>query len=480
MLALVLWLVSQDAPLFTPDFPAAEFQARRERVQDAIGPQAIALLKGAPAPHSSARFRQSNQFFYLSGVETPHAYLLVDGARRRTSLYLPHQEERRAETDGKKLAAEDVDLVKSLAGVDEVFGNELLAEHLARLAFGRTAYTVYTPFQPGEGLSESRDGALRATADLASDPFGGRPSSEGHLLELLAERWPQLALRDLSPILDRLRLIKSSREVDLIRRATELSGLTLMEAMRSTAPGVREYELEALGKFIFWRGGAQADAYTAIVASGKNAWYQHYRAGSREMQKGELVVMDFAPDIEYYRSDLTRTWPVSGKWSDAQRELYGFYLSCYRAVLKAIRPGVTAQAVKQDALRGMEGALERARFLKPSYADAARKFVEDYKKGSEDPKTALGHWVGMATHDVGDDAGPLRPGMVFTIEPALRVPEEQIYVRAEDAILITERGAEILSDFVPLDLDEIEALMREEGLLQRYPRPTSPTWVGRR
>jgi Xaa-Pro aminopeptidase len=131
---------------------------------------------------------------------------------------------------------------------------------------------------------------------------------------------------------------------------------------------------------------------------------------------------------------------------------------------------VTASTIMQEAAQEMERVLARSRFSKPIYETAARKFVEDYKAEAQSPDASLGHWVGMATHDVGHDTGPLRPGMVFTIEPQLRVPEEKIYIRLEDMIVITDKGADILTDFVPMDINGIEKLMREQGILQRYPR----------
>jgi Xaa-Pro aminopeptidase len=180
--------------------------------------------------------------------------------------------------------------------------------------------------------------------------------------------------------------------------------------------------------------------------------------------------MDFAPDVGYYMSDVTRMMPVNGKFSAWQRELYGFYLGCYTAVLKAIRPNVTPQVVIQDAVKEMERLLTATKFSKPTYESAAKAFVARYQASARNPRASLGHWVGMATHDVGPHGEPLRAGMVFTIEPALTVPEEQIYVRLEDLIIITETGKEIVSDFVPMDIDGIEKLMKEEGMLQRYPK----------
>lgn len=463
-------LAQEGVPLFTTDFPPQEFARRRAALYDAIGDNALALIQGAPSPSGYVRFRQSNEFYYLCGVETPHAYLLLDGARRRTTLYLPHRNAGRERVEGKGLTADDADLVRELTGVDAVYGTEVLAEHLARQARSATMRTLYTPYSPAEGAATSRDLALRAIADIASDPWDGRPSRQGHLLQLLRLRFPRFELRDLSPILDKLRLIKSPREIALIRRATRLSGLALMEAMRSTEPGVVEAELDAVAKFVFYRNGAQGEAYYSLVASGPNAWYPHYHAGKRRMQDGDLVLMDFAPDVGYYMSDVTRMWPVNGRFSDWQRELYDFYLACYEAILKAIRPGVTAAVIMQEAAQEMAKVLARSRFSKPQYEKAARAFVAAYRKSATAPGARLGHWVGMATHDVGPYGGPLRPGMVFTIEPQLRVPEEKIYIRLEDLIVITENGAEVVSDFVPRRPDEIEKLMREEGMLQRYPR----------
>jgi Xaa-Pro aminopeptidase len=316
----------------------------------------------------------------------------------------------------------------------------------------------------------SRDLALRVIGVYAADPFDGRGSREGDFIQMIRTRFPQFGINDLTPVVDQLRLIKSSREITMLEKATRLSGLALMESMRSTVPNIYEYELDAVAKFVFYRGGAQGDAYYSLIASGQNAYWPHYNAGQRKMLDGDFLLMDYAPDVGYYMSDVTRMWPVNGKFSPWQRELYGFYLTCYQAILKHIRPGVTAQVIKQEAVRDMETALSSSRFSKPEFERAAREFVTSYKQGATSPRTSLGHWVGMATHDDGVDSGPLRAGMVFTIEPALVVPEEKIYVRLEDMIVITDTGARIISDFVPMDIDGIEKLMREEGMLQKYSR----------
>jgi Xaa-Pro aminopeptidase len=384
---------------------------------------------------------------------------------------VPHRNEGRESVEGKVLSAEDAEMIKKLSGVDAVYGSELLAEHLSRYAFRiEQARTLLTPFSPAEGLATSRDGALRAVADVASDPWDASPSREGRFAALLRTRFPQFEIQNLSPTLDKLRLIKSPREIALIRKATRLSSLALMEAMRSTAPGISEYELDAVAKYVYYRNGAQGDAYYSLVASGTNAWFPHYSSGKRKMLDGDFLLMDYAPDVGYYMSDVTRMWPVNGKFNAWQRELYGFYVECYQAILKHIRPGVAPVVIKQEALKDMQQALGRTRFSKPAYERAAREFVEGYGRSAANPRGGLGHWVGMATHDDGPYGDPLRAGMVFTIEPALRVPEEKIYIRLEDVIVITDKGAEILTDWLPMDIPSIEKLMSEEGMLQRYPQ----------
>lgn len=479
LVALALGLTLLGAPavltaqegvsLFPEAFSVEEFADRRSALAQAIGPAAVALIQGASGDHSSTRFRQSNQFYYLTGVQTPNAYLLIQGGSGRSTLYLPPQNESRERTDGRVLSAGNPEAVARITGIDEVQPVDRLSEDLGRRA--PAGMRVYTPFFPEEGHAESRAGILRAEADRFSDPWDGRPSRAGHLISLIRERFPFLEVHNLSPHLDELRLIKSPAELAKIERATRLSGEVLMEAMRSSQPGVRERELYALSRFIFIRHGAQGEAYRAIVASGPNAWFAHHRAADREMQDGELVLMDHCPDLGYYRCDVTRMWPVNGRFNDWQRELYGFYLAFYEAILNAIEPGISSQQVKLNALQQIDQIVEEWSFSQEIYERAARDFVEAYRRGAENPDTRMGHWVGMSTHDPGQpDDGILEPGMVFVIEPQFRIPEEEIYIRLEDMIVIRENGAEVISDWIPRDMDAIETLMAEEGILQQIPR----------
>src|SRR5262245_35811190 len=191
-------LRAQDVPLFTSDFPPEEFAARRAQIYDAIGKEAVAVLQGAPSPPGYTRFRQSNEFYYLTGIESPHAYLLLDGEARKATLYLPHRNDARERAEGKLLSAEDAELVKKLSGLDTVQPAELLLEELARRGRSGAPLALYTPLSPAEGASMSRDLALREVADLGNDAWDGRTSREGRFVALLRERFPWVEVRNLT------------------------------------------------------------------------------------------------------------------------------------------------------------------------------------------------------------------------------------------------------------------------------------------
>ena len=262
----------------------------------------------------------------------------------------------------------------------------------------------------------------------------------------------------------------------MLRNASKLAGLAILEGMRSTRPGQYEHELDAVGKFVFWRNGAQGDAYFSLIASGHNAWWPHYNAGKRKMEDGDFLLMDYAPDYGYYEADVTRMFPVNGKFSQEQRELYGFYLACYRAILKVDpRPGNRrARTASARPGNAMDPILAAAKFSKPSHRKAAEDFVAKYKKSGESRVPVFGHWVGMATHDDGPHARSAEGRHGLHDRARADAPEEKLYVRLEDMIFITDKGAEVVSNDAPWDIDAIEKVMTEEGMLERYPRVIPP------
>jgi Xaa-Pro aminopeptidase len=261
-----------------------------------------------------------------------------------------------------------------------------------------------------------------------------------------------------------MRSVKSPREIALIRRASQIAGLGIMEAMRSTKPGLYEFHLDAAARYVFLVNDAKLEGYRSITAAGTpNIWNMHYYRNNAPLKDGDLVLLDFAPDYRYYTSDVTRMWPVNGKYSPVQRELLAFVLEYRNAVMKQIRPGTTTQEIMERAKAAMTPVFARWKFSKPEYEKAARVLVD---RGGG----VLSHPVGMAVHDDGPyNRGPLKVGHVFSIDPQLRVPEENLYIRYEDVIVVTENGMENFTDFLPSELNDMEKLVGSGGVVQKAP-----------
>jgi Xaa-Pro aminopeptidase len=464
------------AQYYQTDFPAEEFRARHARVFDHIGPAAVAVVQGVHQTEGFTLPRQHNTFYYLSGIETPGAYLLLDGRTRTVTIYLPARNPRLEAAEGRVLSAEDIDLVRRISGVDEVkplpqmvdANWPLIATGAAATGGGggRTAApaAIFAEFSPAENQGQSRGELVAAETARMNDAWDGTGSRQRRFVELLRARHPRAEVRNLNPFLDEMRSVKSAREIAMVRRASQIAGLGLIEAMRSTEPGVTEYQLDAAARFVFLANDARLEGYRSITATGtENINNMHYFRNTATLKDGDLVLMDFAPDYRYYTSDIGRVWPVNGTYTAAQRELLQVVLEFHKAVLSRIRPGVTAAAIHDEAKQAMAPVLARTKFSKPIYEQAARRLVES-------GGGVFSHTVGMAVHDVGGyRSGPLKPGQVFSIDPQLRVPEEHIYLRFEDTIVVTETGVENFTDFIPMELDDMEKLVREKGIVQHAP-----------
>jgi Xaa-Pro aminopeptidase len=463
-LTIILFLLLQTSlaaqtPHYQSHFPPDEFRARWAKLFDKIGDRAVAIVQGVSLARGFAFPRQSNEFYYLSGIETPGAYLLLDGRTRKATLLLPPRNERLERSEGKVLSAEDAELVKQMTGVDAVASAKAMGEEWLSELMKAPAPTIYTLFSPAEGTAESRHELQNANAAIAADYWDGRVSREAHFVNLLRTRAPRAEVRDLTAILDEMRSVKSPREIALIRRASQLAGLGILEAIKSTKAGLYEYQLDAAARYIFLAGGARLEGYRSITAAGTaNIWNGHYYRNNAQLKDGDLVLMDFAPDYGYYTSDVTRMWPVNGKYSPMQRELLQFVLEYRNAVLKLIRPGVTTKAIYEQARAAMQPVLQRTKFSKPVYEQAARKMLET-------GGGTLSHPVGLAVHDDGPyNRDVLKVGHVFSIDPQLWVPEENLYIRYEDVIVITESGYENFTEFLPTELNELEKLVGQGGI----------------
>lgn len=447
--------------LFTDALPKEEFSERRARVMQAIG-DGVVVMQGATETAAYERFRQSNQFFYLTGVEVPRAILVIDGKAKRSTLYVMPRNERMERSEGPLLTpgAE----AQNLTGIEAVAPREAFAAAAKALA-GRVVYTTFRGETRSAGTPDRE--ASHASARKA-DPWDGRPSrEEWFMTKLRAEAGPA-EIRNIDPVIDEMRLIKSAREIARVREATRISGEGIMEAMRSTQPGMFEYEIGAIADYVFKKNNAQGVGYYALVAAGTNAAWPHYHASQTRTEDGQMLLLDYAPDYKYYTSDVTRMFPVNGRFSPAQKELYTVYLRLYQALMTSIRPGKASDILK-DAVAKMDAVMASYTFTNPKHKDAATRFVENYRTRAAAPggRSSLGHMVGMEVHDVTPPFDELKPGMIFTIEPAITIPEDRVYVRLEDVILITPTGYENMSAFVPMEVAEIEKLMAETGFAEK-------------
>ena len=453
---------SAQPPIFTDSLPPEEFSARRSRVFEQIG-DGVVVIQGTTELPSYNKFRQNNQFFYLTGVEVPRALLVMDGRTKTSTLFVLPRDERAERSEGPVLVPGQ-EAVK-LTGIDRVLPRDEFAKFVEQ--FGAENRTLYMPHRL-EALGAATPGYTSRHAQRSlDDPWDGRKSRELTFIDRVKEKAPAAAVKDLDPILDAMRLIKSPREVALIREATRISGLGIMEAMRSAQPGMYEYELEAIADYVFKKHNSQGIGYFALVAAGQNASWPHYHAAQTRTEDGQLLLFDYAPDYKYYTADVTRMMPVNGRFTPDQKELYTVYLRLYQALMTSIRPGSVPDILK-DAVAKMDKVLASYTFTNQKYRDAATRFVEGYRRRMNSPNGSLGHMVGMEVHDVtAPMPDGLKAGMVFTIEPALTIPEDRVYIRLEDMILITDTGYENLSSFVPVEVADIEKLMGETGFAER-------------
>jgi Xaa-Pro aminopeptidase len=269
--------------------------------------------------------------------------------------------------------------------------------------------------------------------------------SSSHMREFIDQALEaRRTITDLGGQLAELRLVKDSVEVARLRRAAAITAKAQRAAMEGARPGMHEYELEAIVEFVFRSNGAERVGFPTIVGSGPNSVILHYDKNRRRTEENDLVVIDAGAEYGYYTADVTRTFPVSGKFTKRQREIYELVLATQLAIIDSIRPGRSA--------RDMNGI--------------ARRYLRDNSKDLCGDATCdrylphgVGHWLGMNVHDVGSYNRPFEPGMVLTVEPGIYIPAENLGVRIEDDVLVTEEGHEVLSAGAPKTVAEIEAVM---------------------
>lgn len=403
---------------------------------DRLG-EGMIILFGDSLPSPGGHFRQDNDFYYLTGIEDIGAILLLAPKTNESFLFLPRQTPREIMVEGENLLQDEE--AKQMTGFTEIHPVSYFDEFIARNA-REYGLKFHLRLSPRDSVDNARWETLIFTGRKNRSHYNDQISLDNYRIKKLKERYPVISCQDITPVIDELRLIKSAEEIGILRRNGEISAEAVKQAMLATGPGVFEYQIEAEAMHVILRNGAKGAAYPPIVGSGPNSCTWHYDENSRKAEAGDLVLMDFGADLDYLCMDITRTWPVSGKFTAEQREIYQIVLAVQKACIEAYRPGVTTEDVRKHV-----AAVLKSKGMDP--------------RGL---RGGIGHYVGMAVHDVGARGIPLKEGMVFAIEPALYYPEKNIGIRIEDTILITKDGCEVLTKDVPKEIEEIEKLMADK------------------
>ena len=425
-------------------FDKSEYASHRAKLMEKI-PDGIAVILGAQPLAGFYNYFQNNDFVYLCGVEVPNAVLIIDGIRKESILLFTATE--------RYLRGEGIstDILKNpveVTGVEQCKPIEELNAVLTQLV--SEAKVIYTPFKPEELRREaSLEKFWTLQQNQVLNPWDGRPTREGQFVKKLGEKFPGIQVRDCSPMIWELRTIKSLAEIDLLRKAGRIGVKAFTEMMQATRPEMYEYEVAGVLEYIFKKEGAQDLSFNTIISSGENHPYVHYYRHDRMLKDGDLLVVDGGPTVGYYGVDISITYPANGKFNARQKEVYEAAKAVHEACLKVYRPGLTTEQVRKE--------------VEEILTEQGYDLTKDYFKRM---RGGFGHYVGMAVHDVGGGPMVLKPGMVFANEPLMIYAAENLGVRVEDTVLITETGCENLTAGIPRDVKDIEELMKKPGIPQ--------------
>ncbi|MBL9031597.1 MAG: aminopeptidase P family protein [Phycisphaerae bacterium] len=398
-------------------FPVRDFVARRDRVLSSLDGAIGLVFAGDGPPPLSGFWEPDWNFYYLTGIrDEPGAVVLFDPRAedplRRCVLFLKPRNPEVEAWDGYRDPISTA--LKAQTGFDTVMRTTALPRTLTTIARRRGVLACLHPFAVYDGP---------ASPDLA-------------LFRKVVERSVGISIKDQTNLLPSLRAVKSAREVREMERAVRASASGYRAAMRSIRPGMPEREIQRVVEEGFRAGGATGTGYNSIVGAGLNSTVLHYMANSGVAKAGDLVLIDAGARVGGYTADVTRTLPVSGRFAADQREVYEVVLAALEAGIRACRPGVHMAAVDAAARK----VIDRA-----GYADF---FIH-----------GIGHQLGIEVHDVTPD-GPLKPGMIVTIEPGIYIPDQRLGIRIEDDVLLTRQGPRVLTSEIPKTVRAIEAAMK--------------------
>ncbi len=419
--------------------PSSDYHARREKLAAKLD-GGIALLFAPPeaeGPNDLYGYRPDDNFYYLTGWPEPGAAVLIASAREAKGenaarsyteiLFLPKRNFSQEKWTGAKLGADNPKAAQ-LTGFDRVESLDDLRDELVKLVPIRS--TIFTDV-PAAGQISNSEKPLSWLQTANAFPVG-------------------TSCQDVRPLLGSLRAVKDAGELALIRKAVDASVAAQLAAIRAVKPGVTERELSALLQYEWGKRGCERPAYAPIVGSGLNSTVLHYSDDSGTVQAGDLVLMDAAGEYSLYASDITRTVPANGKFTAREREIYDIVLGAQKAAIAAFQPG------KSHLLRNQPDSIHDVAF---NYINTHGKDLHGEPLGKYFFH-GLGHYVGLNVHDPDDYSMPLGPGMVFTIEPGIYIPEEKIGIRIEDMFYVDQDGKLIqLTASLPQTADSIEHLM---------------------
>jgi Xaa-Pro aminopeptidase len=421
---LVLWLaafslvVSSAADTGVPLIPLSEYAARRAAVRRDLKTVLIAFGRRSDEQEQMRTgFQQDSYFYYLTGWTEPDAAVIF--TKNTEEMFLPARNERYERYYGHKTSPTDPD-AQALTGFKRLLPvNEFEREVFRLLGEGKTIEVI-----------------------------GSEPRAQ-RIKQLLAFR-PGVAVEDGAKRIDALRKVKSRAEIAVLTRSAEISVAAQSHAFKLATGGRFEYQIAADMNKSWQDTGCEGPAYAPIVASGPNAIVLHYAANRRRMQAGDLVVIDAAAECSYYAADITRTVPVGGHFSARQREIYDVVLGAQQAAIAAVKPGMVI------GRKETKGSLMQIAY---EYMNTHGNHARGQPLGRY-VLHGLSHHIGIDVHDPGDIMEPLKPGMVISIEPGVYIRDENIGVRIEDMVLVTEDGHRVLTEALPKEANKVEELVR--------------------
>jgi Xaa-Pro aminopeptidase len=431
-------------------FEKSEYEARRAKLMEKI-PDGISIIWGSRHVTGYSRYVQNNDFYYFTGVDIPNSVLIIDGIRKECLLFFTISER---SARGEGISLELVKNPREFTGIKKYYPYEQFSGTLSRLS-SRTEvfYTSFLPEELARECSAEKMNTLRR--DLIFNEWDGRLTRELQFVKLLKDRFPQVEVKDCSSMIWDLRIIKTPAEIAHLRKVGRIGVKAHIEMIKTTRAGMYEYEVASVFDFMCKRQGARDLAYNVIISSADNHPYLHYYKHDRLLEDGDFLVVDAGPDLDYYDVDITVSYPVNGRFTPRQREIYEACNEIEKACFKFYKPGVTRKEIGALAKQYL---IEKGINLSTDVYKAMSRHLEN---------GGISHYVGMAVHDVGGSPrGPLKTGMVIALDIYAVFPNEDMGVRVEDTVLITETGCENLTPGLPREIDEIESLMKKPGLLQ--------------